>query len=59
MTIQKRPIKVKENISGWDQAIAEAKNKISALRFTIKVYKDRRKRGEPWPGDKSIQSPSQ
>jgi len=35
----------------WDQAISEAEHRIKQLRFTIRVYKQNRDRGEPWPGE--------
>jgi hypothetical protein len=34
----------------WDQAITEAKTKIKRLQYTIKVFKELRDSGEPWPG---------
>jgi hypothetical protein len=37
----------------WNQAISEAKAKIKALRYTIKVYEERRDAGETWPGEVS------
>ena len=36
--------------SGWDIGIADAKRRIKELRFTIRVYSERKKRGDPWPG---------
>lgn len=42
----------KKKISGWSLAIADAKRKIKELQFTIKVYSERRKRGEVWPGER-------
>ena len=41
----------KKNVSGWDIAIAEARRRIRDLKVTIKVYSERRKKKEPWPGD--------
>lgn len=39
--------------SMWDEAIADAKRRIKELQFTVRVYKQRRDKGEPWPGDQS------
>ena len=36
--------------SGWDKAIADAKLRIRALEGTIRLYKERKKDGDPWPG---------
>jgi hypothetical protein len=35
----------------WDEAIADAKEKIRRLRLTIRVYKEHKKAGEVWPGE--------
>jgi hypothetical protein len=42
----------KRDFTFWDQAISEAEDKIKKLRFTLRVYKQRRDRGDPWPGSK-------
>ena len=34
---------------GWDAAIADAKERIRALRYSIRVFQARKKAGEPWP----------
>lgn len=34
----------------WDAAIAEAKRKISELRFSIKDFQRRKERGDKWLG---------
>jgi hypothetical protein len=34
----------------WNQAISEAEDRIKKLRFTLRVYKLKRDRGDPWPG---------
>ena len=34
----------------WDQAIADAEDRIKKLKFTLRVYRQKRDRGEPWPG---------
>jgi hypothetical protein len=41
----------KKKASGWDAAIADARRRIRDLKFTIKVYSERRRNLEPWPGD--------
>ena len=35
--------------SGWDVGIADAKKRIKELQFTIRVYTEHKKKGEPWP----------
>jgi hypothetical protein len=40
----------------WDEAISDAKKKIKALQYTIFVYRQRKKSGEPWPGDSATQN---
>ena len=39
----------KQETSKWDEAILDARRKISGLRFTIKTYERMKKAGEPWP----------
>lgn len=53
MSVKKASKKRPEN-SGWDAGIALAKEKIRKLRWTIRVYKQRRDSGEPWPGDRAV-----
>ena len=48
--VSKKPKKV---LTGWDRAIADAKERIKRLKFTIEVYREHKKAGEVWPGDKS------
>ena len=38
----------------WDQAINDAKSKIKQLQYTIKVFRELRDSGEPWPGDNNL-----
>jgi len=38
-----------------DEAISDAKKKIKALQFTITVFRQRKKAGEPWPGESATQ----
>jgi hypothetical protein len=33
----------------WDEAIQDAKAKISALRKTLKYFEEMKKKGELWP----------
>jgi len=37
--------------SGWDEAIRDAKRKIKGLESTIRVFRERKRAGEPWPGE--------
>jgi hypothetical protein len=41
---------VRKKISSWDDAIADVQERIKDLEFSLKVFKDRKKKGEPWPG---------
>jgi hypothetical protein len=41
-----------KKVSGWDQAIADAKRKIKELQFSVRVFTQRRDKGEQWPGDR-------
>ena len=50
--------KHKGEFSRWDEAIGEAKKRIKDLKFTIKVYEERRDRNEPWPGSGEPHVPS-
>jgi hypothetical protein len=36
--------------SGWDQSIADAKQRIRDLEFSIRVFRERKRAGEKWPG---------
>jgi hypothetical protein len=38
------------NGAGWDQVIEEAKERILKLEISIKVFSEKKERGEPWPG---------
>jgi hypothetical protein len=49
-TISKRDIEVKDNLSGWDKAIADAKKGILRLRIAIEDCEAKKAVGEPWPG---------
>ena len=35
--------------SSWESAIRDAKNRIEELKFSIRVFEEKKKRGEPWP----------
>ena len=35
--------------SKWDEATSDAKEKIRGLRYSIRVFEERKKAGEPWP----------
>ena len=35
----------------WDEAIRDAKTKLSALRKTLKYFEEMKKKEMPWPGD--------
>lgn len=43
--------KPKKVSTGWDRAIKDAKKRIKNLQLSIEVFKDRKRAGEPWPGD--------
>lgn len=49
MTITRVKEKMK-HLAKWDEAIADAKRKITDLRFTVKTYTRMKESGEPWPG---------
>ena len=38
-----------KKISSWDDAIADAKQKIRDLEFSVRVFSERKRKGEPWP----------
>ena len=50
--------KIRPKRTKWDEAISDAKKKIHALKFTISVYRKRKKAGEPWPTDSAAQPTS-
>lgn len=52
MNIGKMPTDVKRKIkavSGWDQAISDAKKKISDLEFSIEVFEQAKREDRPFP----------
>lgn len=51
--MSKRNVKHKDNLNvepTWDAAIEDAQQKIKDFRAAIRVYREAKKRGEPWPG---------
>lgn len=42
--------------SGWDEAISDAKKKIKGLQFSISVFRQRKKAGDPWPRQSATQN---
>jgi hypothetical protein len=59
MSINKVKRKMKEKSankkqieSGWDGAIADARERIRGLHYSIKVFEARKRCGDQWPGDK-------
>ncbi len=41
-----------ENVkSPWDAAIADAQQRIKDFKWSIKVYRKAKERGDSWPGD--------
>jgi hypothetical protein len=44
--------KINEPVNdSWDSAIAEAERRIADLKFSIRVFKERKARGEKWRGE--------
>jgi len=37
----------------WDEAIAEAQRRIADFKFSIRVFRERKARGEPWRGSEN------
>ncbi len=54
ITSQGKNARKPKNISKWDEAISDAQEKINRLKFTIKVYSERRARGDQWPGERAV-----
>jgi hypothetical protein len=55
-----------DNSVGWSGAlqaaeleIRKAKSRLAALTKSIRICKEKLNSGEPWPGDKATQPPSQ
>jgi hypothetical protein len=49
-TISNRDNNVKENLSGWDKAIEDARKGIARLQAAIEDCLAKKAAGEPWPG---------
>jgi hypothetical protein len=39
-----------ENINSWQDAVVHTQKRIKELRQSLRVFRERVKRGEPWPG---------
>lgn len=50
MSIKKQGENEKKFETKWDEAIADAKDKIKGLRYSISVYRQRKLAGDTWPG---------
>jgi len=44
--------KINNKWSEWDLAIADAQARIKLLKASIRIWRDRRDTGEPWPESK-------
>jgi hypothetical protein len=42
-----------ENLSSWEQARDHARGRIKELKESVRVFEEKIKRGEPWPGSQS------
>lgn len=49
--ISKRDKTVKDKLSGWDKAIADAKKGIARLQTAIEDCEAKKASGEPWPSN--------
>jgi hypothetical protein len=50
-TISKRDNEVKNNLSGWDKLIADARKGIARLTIAIEDGEAKKAAGVPWPGN--------
>ena len=39
-----------ENLASWEDALAHAKRRIKELRQSLRVFQEKVRKGEPWPG---------
>jgi len=39
---------ITKRVSSWDEAIEDYEERIRELRKAIKVFREQKKRGEPW-----------
>lgn len=44
---------IPKKISSWDDAISDLQHRIKDLEFSLRVFRERKAKGEPWPGDES------
>ena len=44
-----------KNILDWGRAIADAKERIKRLEFSIRIFRQRKKAGEKWPAESARQ----
>jgi hypothetical protein len=44
----------KQKNTGWDVAIADAREKIRKLKRSIEVFAARKRVGDPWPGKRPV-----
>lgn len=42
-----------ENLQSWEDAVAHTKVRIRELRHSLRVFQERARRGESWPGTQS------
>jgi hypothetical protein len=50
------PVVVKrQNKSEWDAAIEAAQHRIRELEFSIRVFRQRKRKGEKWPFPDAVQ----
>ena len=54
MPIQKQEKNEQRYETKWDEAIADAKEKIKRLRYSIAVYEQRKLVGDRWPDKKMV-----
>jgi len=53
-SIEKSSLKAKKPVENvWDQAIADARQRIADLKYSIRVFEKRRDRGDRWRGEKT------
>lgn len=46
-----RAQKVVENLQSWEQARDHVRRRIKELKESLKIFEQKIKSGEPWPGD--------
>jgi hypothetical protein len=44
-----RANKVVQNLGSWEEARDHAKRRIKELEYSLRVFKEKIKKGEPWP----------